>query len=214
MKEVSESLCPVCMDTHHKGLTKPPWSHALGLSTWLWWPSLCHPKVIHHPKQWFSLPSGSVIQYFWKVIHQLRKVNWPLDPKDDVMGWSFILFEKWSQNRPFSRSPFRTLEIRHSPLEILYFTFYGRSVFTKRSLLSREKPCIAPWFWQWSSFSVAFLLLPKSPKKPPMFPPQLRVPVFLQPWNDISMSWLLCIIPMNPPIGAPKLFVIGPLFEQ
>ena len=138
---VSESLCPVCMDTHHKGLTKPPWSHALGLSTWLWWPCLCHPKVIHHPKQWLSLPSGSVIQYFWKVIHQLRKVNWPLDPKDDVMGWSFILFEKWSQNHPFSRLPFRTLEIRHSPLEILYFIIYRHSLFTKRCLLSREKPC-------------------------------------------------------------------------
>ena len=98
-----------------------------------------HPTPLSTDRRlWFHPPT---VQYYWKVIHQLRKVNCHHDPKNDVMGWSFILFEKWSQNHPFSRSPFRTLEIRHSPLEILYFTFYGRSVFTKRSLLSREKPC-------------------------------------------------------------------------
>ena len=139
---VSVSLCPVCMDTHHKGLTKPPWSHALGLSTWLWWPSLCHPKVIHHPKQWFSLPSGSVIQYFLKSHSSIEKGQLTSGPKRRCYG--MVIHSFW---KVISESPLFKIAVQNfrnktlTTRDLVFHLLWAFSLYEKKSL-SREKPCI------------------------------------------------------------------------
>ena len=134
MKEVSESLCPVCMDTCHKGLMKPPWSHALGLSTWLWWPCLCHPKVIHHPKQWFSLPSGSVIQYFLKSHSSIEKGQLTSGPKRRCYG--MVIHSFW---KVISESPLFKIAVQNfrnktlTTRDLVFHLLWAFSLYEKKS---------------------------------------------------------------------------------